>query len=76
MTRRAACAVRPARPAQGWANVAGILRYSPVVDATEQHLREVLAVNLEGVYWGCAAAARTMAEAGRGPIVKHRLGRR
>jgi 3-oxoacyl-[acyl-carrier protein] reductase len=52
-----------------WANVAGILRYSPVVDATEQHLREVLAVNLEGVYWGCAAAARTMAEAGRGSIV-------
>ena len=52
-----------------WANVAGILRYSPVVDATEQHLREVLAVNLEGVYWGCAAAARTMVEAGRGSIV-------
>jgi 3-oxoacyl-[acyl-carrier protein] reductase len=52
-----------------WANVAGILRYSLVLDATEQHLREVLAVNLEGVYWGCAAAARVMAEAGRGSIV-------
>src|SRR5262249_23226104 len=42
---------------------------SPIVDATEEHLHEVLAVNLEGVFWGCAAAARVMTAAGRGSIV-------
>jgi 3-oxoacyl-[acyl-carrier protein] reductase len=52
-----------------WANVAGILQHSLVVDATEGHLRDVLAVNLEGTYWGCAAAARAMIPAGRGSII-------
>jgi 3-oxoacyl-[acyl-carrier protein] reductase len=65
----AARAVDEHRRLDVWANVAGILRYSTVVDATEEHLREVLAVNLEGVYWGCAAAARVMTGAGRGSII-------
>ncbi len=52
-----------------WANVAGILRYSTVVETTEEDLDAVVAVNLKGVYWGCAAAGRVMSEAGRGSII-------
>jgi 3-oxoacyl-[acyl-carrier protein] reductase len=52
-----------------WANVAGIIRNSAVVDTTEEDLDAVLAVNLKGVFWGCSAAGRVMAAAGRGVIV-------
>jgi 3-oxoacyl-[acyl-carrier protein] reductase len=52
-----------------WANVAGIIRNSPVVDTTEEDLDAVVAVNLKGVFWGCAAAGRVMAAARRGSIV-------
>lgn len=52
-----------------WANVAGIIRNSLIVDTTEEELEAVLAVNLKGVYWGCAAAGRVMVAAGRGSIV-------
>ena len=40
-----------------WANVAGIIRYSKIVDTTEDTLRSIIDVNLIGVYWGIAAAA-------------------
>jgi 3-oxoacyl-[acyl-carrier protein] reductase len=49
-----------------WANVAGIIRYSTIVDMTETDLRAVLDVNLIGVYWGIAAAGRAMIAAGQG----------
>lgn len=52
-----------------WANVAGIIRSSALVDTTEEDLDAVVAVNLKGVYWGCAAAGRVMSAAGRGSIV-------
>jgi 3-oxoacyl-[acyl-carrier protein] reductase len=52
-----------------WANVAGIIRYSPVVDTDEADLDAVLAVNLKGVFFGCAAAGRIMQAAKRGAIV-------
>lgn len=52
-----------------WVNVAGIIRYSPVVDATEADLRAVIDVNLLGTFWGAAAAARAMIAAGRGSII-------
>lgn len=52
-----------------WANVAGIIRNSLVVDTTESDLDAIIGVNLKGVYWGCAAAGRAMAGAGRGSIV-------
>jgi 3-oxoacyl-[acyl-carrier protein] reductase len=52
-----------------WANVAGIIRNSLVVDATEQDLDAILAVNLKGVYWGTAAAGRAMSAARRGSII-------
>lgn len=52
-----------------WANVAGIIRNSAIVDTTEEDLDAVLAVNLKGVFWGTAAAARVMSAARRGAIV-------
>jgi 3-oxoacyl-[acyl-carrier protein] reductase len=52
-----------------WANVAGVIRNSLLVDTTEEELDAIVAVNLKGVYWGCAAAARVMSAAGRGSIV-------
>ena len=52
-----------------WANVAGIIRYSKIVDTTEDTLRSIIDVNLIGVYWGIAAAARVMSVKGRGSII-------
>ncbi len=53
-----------------WANVAGIITTpTPVVDVDEATLDRVIAVNLKGVYWGCAAAARVMAPQGKGSII-------
>ena len=52
-----------------WANVAGIIRYSKIVDTTEDTLRSIIDVNLIGVYWGIAAAARVMSGKGRGSII-------
>ncbi|MFM8302755.1 MAG: SDR family NAD(P)-dependent oxidoreductase [Actinomycetota bacterium] len=51
-----------------WANVAGVLRYSPIMETTEDDYRLVTGVNLDGVYWGVAAAMRAMRERG-GSIV-------
>jgi 3-oxoacyl-[acyl-carrier protein] reductase len=47
-----------------WANVAGIIRYSPIVDTPESDVRAIVDVNLLGVYWGIAAAARAMSDGG------------
>src|SRR5947207_5189845 len=52
-----------------WANVAGIIRYSKIVDTTEETLRSIIDVNLIGVYWGIAAAGRAMTPNGRGSII-------
>jgi len=53
-----------------WVNAAGIVAApTPVAQVDEATLDRVLAVNLKGVYFGCAAAARLMGERGRGAIV-------
>jgi 3-oxoacyl-[acyl-carrier protein] reductase len=52
-----------------WANVAGVLAFVPITEATEADLDRVIGVNLKGVYWGSAAAARAMAAAGTGSII-------
>jgi 3-oxoacyl-[acyl-carrier protein] reductase len=52
-----------------WANVAGIIRNSPVVETTEADIDAIIGVNLKGVFWGCAAAGRVMSAAKRGSIV-------
>ena len=52
-----------------WANVAGIIRTASILELTESDLDAVISVNLKGVVWGCAAAARVMTESGRGSII-------
>ena len=52
-----------------WANVAGIIRNSLIVDTTEADLDAIVGVNLKGVYWGTAAAGRVMTAAKRGSII-------
>ena len=54
---------------RGWVNAAGILAGQPIVDQDEEELERVLAINLKGSYWGCAAAARAMRGTGGGAIV-------
>lgn len=43
-----------------WANVAGIIRNTLIVDATPDDVEAVTRVNLWGTYWGIAAAGRAM----------------
>ncbi len=52
-----------------WANVAGVIRYAPIVDTSEDELDLILSVNVKGTYWGCAAAARAMTAQGSGSII-------
>ena len=52
-----------------WANVAGIIRNSMIINSTEEDIDAVIGVNLKGVYWGIAAAGRVMAASKRGSIV-------
>jgi 3-oxoacyl-[acyl-carrier protein] reductase len=52
-----------------WVNAAGVLLNAPILEVAEADVERVLAVNLKGVYWGCAAAGRVMRPQGRGAIV-------
>ena len=52
-----------------WANVAGIIKYFPIVEAAEDQVRAIIDVNLLGVYWGVAAAGRAMTRSGGGCII-------
>jgi 3-oxoacyl-[acyl-carrier protein] reductase len=52
-----------------FANVAGIPGDGLVVDLSEDHLDQVLAVNLKGVLFGCQAAMRAMVPRRSGSIV-------
>jgi 3-oxoacyl-[acyl-carrier protein] reductase len=47
-----------------WANVAGIIRYFPILEATDADVRSIVDVNQLGVYWGIRAAGRAMGDAG------------
>ena len=52
-----------------WVNAAGILIHKPIVDATPADVERMLAVNLTGIYWCCAAAARRMRTRNAGSII-------
>lgn len=52
-----------------WVNVAGVIVNRAILEASEADLDRLLAINLKGVYWGCAAAGRVMKAAGSGAIV-------
>jgi NAD(P)-dependent dehydrogenase (short-subunit alcohol dehydrogenase family) len=50
-------------------NCAGILRFTPLEDLTEEEWDQVLAVDLKGVFLCCQAAAPFLRASGRGRIV-------
>jgi 3-oxoacyl-[acyl-carrier protein] reductase len=52
-----------------WVNCAGIIVNVPIVEASEEQIDRMLAVNLKGVYAGCAVAGRVMKAAGSGVII-------
>ncbi|MFA7604784.1 MAG: SDR family oxidoreductase [Novosphingobium sp.] len=52
-----------------WVNVAGVILRKRILEAREEDLDRLIAINLKGAYWGCAAAARAMRETGGGAIV-------
>jgi len=52
-----------------WINAAGILTSFSILDAEEAEIDRLLATNLKGQYWGCAAAGRAMKRLGGGAIV-------
>jgi 3-oxoacyl-[acyl-carrier protein] reductase len=50
-------------------NIAGIITESPLLELSQAEFDQITAVNLKGVLFGCQAAGRAMAAAGRGAIV-------
>jgi len=50
-------------------NVAGICRNAPAESMSDEDWRDVLAVNLDGLYWCCRAVGRHMLARGSGSIV-------
>lgn len=61
--------VRQAGRLDVWVNCAGVAMAMPILEAQEADLDRALAVNLKGVYWGCAAAGRAMQPQGSGSII-------
>lgn len=55
---------------QVWCNIAGIMVEGPSLDASEEDLDRIIAVNLKGVFFGCQAAGRIMiGQPGGGSII-------
>jgi 3-oxoacyl-[acyl-carrier protein] reductase len=52
-----------------WVNVAGVPLQAAILDTDEPDLDRVVAINMKGTYWGCAAAGRIMRPQGGGVIV-------
>jgi 3-oxoacyl-[acyl-carrier protein] reductase len=52
-----------------WANIAGVITYSLVVDTTDEDLDRVININQKGVFYGSAAAARAMIPRRTGSII-------
>jgi 3-oxoacyl-[acyl-carrier protein] reductase len=49
-----------------WINSAGITLWAGVTEASREQAERVVAINMMGTYWGCAAAGRVMQLQGRG----------
>lgn len=67
--RRIAAFAQAIAPIDIWANVAGVGALFDLVDAEPEAYARVVRINMDGVYWGCAAAARAMARHGKGVIL-------
>jgi len=52
-----------------WVNSAGITLWAGITEAARAQADKVVAVNMMGTYWGCAAAGRVMRERGKGGAI-------
>ena len=52
-----------------WINSAGITLWAPVTAVTPEDAARMVAINMMGTFWGCAAAARAMQARGRGGAI-------
>jgi 3-oxoacyl-[acyl-carrier protein] reductase len=52
-----------------WINSAGITLWAGVTEASRDEAERVVAINMMGTYWGCAAAGRVMRAQGRGGAI-------
>jgi 3-oxoacyl-[acyl-carrier protein] reductase len=62
-------AVREAGGLDIWINSAGITLWAGVTEAAPGQAERVVAINMMGTYWGCAAAGRVMQKQGRGGAI-------
>lgn len=65
----AACARAQLGGPDIWVNCAGTILSRPILDTAEEEVDRLIAINLKGVYWGCAAAGRAMRDKGGGSII-------
>jgi NAD(P)-dependent dehydrogenase (short-subunit alcohol dehydrogenase family) len=56
-------------PLKLWINAAGVLRVGKVLEADASDWQRIIAVNLTGTFYGCAAALEVMRRSGGGRIV-------
>lgn len=56
-------------PIDIWVNNAGRLMVKPFLDTVDEHWRAQLGSNLDGYFYGCQVAARSMLPRGRGRII-------
>jgi 3-oxoacyl-[acyl-carrier protein] reductase len=52
-----------------WINSAGITLWAGVTEVSREQAERLVAINMMGTYWGCAAAGRVMLEKGRGGAI-------
>jgi 3-oxoacyl-[acyl-carrier protein] reductase len=52
-----------------WINSAGVTLWAGVIETTREAAERVIAINMMGTYWGCAAAGRAMQAQGRGGTI-------
>jgi 3-oxoacyl-[acyl-carrier protein] reductase len=52
-----------------WINSAGVTLWAGVTEASREAAERVVAINMMGTYWGCAAAGRAMQAQGRGGTI-------
>jgi 3-oxoacyl-[acyl-carrier protein] reductase len=69
MEALADAAVREFGRLDSWVNSAGITLWAGVTDAAPGAAEKVVAINMMGTYWGCAAAGRVMKQAARGGTI-------
>jgi 3-oxoacyl-[acyl-carrier protein] reductase len=69
MDSLAEAAVREMGGLDIWINSAGITIWAGVTEAAQADAERMVAINLMGTFWGCAAAGRTMQAQGRGGTI-------